>query len=321
MLPDQFIDRTRHRPDTFFGNGLAAHVGFADPICPALMEVCASESAAAGAVVHRGGVYVCMEGPQFSTRAESFMHRGWGADVIGMTNLQEAKLAREAEICYATLALITDYDCWHEEEEDVTVEAVLAVLRQNARTAPGSGGSDRQGLAERAPPRRVSLRPRPGARTDHRSGGCSGVRAARPGADRRPHSGPRPRRRLNEEGERARPMRLLLTNDDGVDAPGLRALAAALDATSTANGPIAYDVVAPLYEQSGCSQALTLFRPLRAKQVKEGWFAVDGTPADCVNLALHSLLDRRPDLLVSGVNMGGQSGRRRVPQRHGRRGA
>ena len=135
VVPDQFIDRTRHRPDTFFGRGLAAHVAFADPICPALMEVCADRSAAAGAVVHRGGTYVCMEGPQFSTRAESFMHRGWGADVIGMTNLQEAKLAREAEICYATLALITDYDCWHEEEEDVTVEAVLAVLRQNARTA------------------------------------------------------------------------------------------------------------------------------------------------------------------------------------------
>ncbi len=135
VVPDQFIDRTRHRPDTFFGNGLAAHVGFADPICPQLMEVCADQSAAAGAVVHRGGVYVCMEGPQFSTRAESMMHRGWGADVIGMTNLQEAKLAREAEICYATLALITDYDCWHEDEEDVTVEAVLAVLRQNARTA------------------------------------------------------------------------------------------------------------------------------------------------------------------------------------------
>ena len=135
VVPDQFIDRTRHRPDTFFGRGLAAHVAFADPICPLLMEVCADRSAAAGAVVHRGGTYVCMEGPQFSTRAESFMHRGWGADVIGMTNLQEAKLAREAEICYATLALITDYDCWHEEEEDVTVEAVLAVLRQNARTA------------------------------------------------------------------------------------------------------------------------------------------------------------------------------------------
>lgn len=135
VVPDQFIDRTRHRPDTFFGNGLAAHVAFADPICPALMNVCAEQAALAGAVVHRGGTYVCMEGPQFSTRAESFMHRGWNADVIGMTNLQEAKLAREAEICYATLALITDYDCWHEEEEDVTVEAVLAVLQQNARTA------------------------------------------------------------------------------------------------------------------------------------------------------------------------------------------
>ncbi len=135
VVPDQFIDRTRHRPDTFFGNGLAAHVAFADPICPVLMEVCADESAAAGAMVHRGGIYVCMEGPQFSTRAESFMHRGWGADVIGMTNLQEAKLAREAEICYATLGLVTDYDCWHEEEADVTVGSVLDVLRQNARTA------------------------------------------------------------------------------------------------------------------------------------------------------------------------------------------
>ena len=135
VVPDQFIDRTRHRSDTFFGGGLAAHVAFADPICPVLMEVCAERSAAAGATVHRGGTYVCMEGPQFSTRAESFMHRGWGADVIGMTNLQEAKLAREAEICYATLALVTDYDCWHEEEEDVTVDAVLAVLRRNARTA------------------------------------------------------------------------------------------------------------------------------------------------------------------------------------------
>lgn len=135
VVPDQFIDRTRRRPDTFFGRGLAAHVAFADPICPVLMEICADQSAAVGAVVHRGGTYVCMEGPQFSTRAESFMHRGWGADVIGMTNLQEAKLAREAEICYSTLALVTDYDCWHEEEEDVAVDAVLDVLRQNARTA------------------------------------------------------------------------------------------------------------------------------------------------------------------------------------------
>ncbi|MDE2852395.1 MAG: S-methyl-5'-thioadenosine phosphorylase [Acidobacteriota bacterium] len=152
VVPDQFIDRTRHRPDTFFGNGLAAHVAFADPICPVLMEVCADQSAAAGAVVHRGGIYVCMEGPQFSTRAESFMHRGWGADVIGMTNLQEAKLAREAEICYATLALITDYDCWHEEEEDVTVEAVLAVLRQNARTAQAAVARIVESLpAERGP--------------------------------------------------------------------------------------------------------------------------------------------------------------------------
>ncbi len=152
VVPDQFIDRTRHRPDTFFGNGLAAHVAFADPVCPVLMEVCAEQSAAAGAVVHRGGVYVCMEGPQFSTRAESFMHRGWGADVIGMTNLQEAKLAREAEICYATLALITDYDCWHEEEDDVTVDAVLAVLRQNARTAQAAVARIVESLPEKRRP-------------------------------------------------------------------------------------------------------------------------------------------------------------------------
>ncbi len=152
VMPDQFIDRTRHRPDTFFGNGLAAHVAFADPICPRLMEVCADQAEAAGAVVHRGGIYVCMEGPQFSTRAESFMHRSWGADVIGMTNLQEAKLAREAEICYSTLALITDYDCWHEGEEDVSVEAVLEVLQQNAQMARAAVAQVVEALAEEREP-------------------------------------------------------------------------------------------------------------------------------------------------------------------------
>ena len=124
VVPDQFFDRTRHRPDTFFGDGLAAHVSFAHPICPDLLQVAYEESRAAGASAHRGGTYLCMEGPQFSTRAESHLYRSWGVSVIGMTNLQEAKLAREAEICYATMALVTDYDCWHVSEEAVTVDAV-----------------------------------------------------------------------------------------------------------------------------------------------------------------------------------------------------
>jgi 5'-methylthioadenosine phosphorylase len=135
VVPDQFIDRTRHRPDTFFGDGLVAHVSFADPLCPALSRHLADATEAAGGTVHRGGTYLCMEGPQFSTRAESNLYRQWGVDVIGMTNLQEAKLAREAEICYATLAMVTDYDCWHEEEEDVNVEALIANLQANAALA------------------------------------------------------------------------------------------------------------------------------------------------------------------------------------------
>ncbi len=133
VVPDQFYDRTRHRADTFFGDGLVAHVSMADPVCPALRELMASSADAAGATAHRGGTYLCIEGPQFSTRGESNIYRSWGIDVIGMTNLQEAKLAREAEICYSTLAMVTDYDCWHEEEEDVNVEAVLEILRANAR--------------------------------------------------------------------------------------------------------------------------------------------------------------------------------------------
>ncbi|RMH20987.1 MAG: S-methyl-5'-thioadenosine phosphorylase [Acidobacteria bacterium] len=132
VIPDQFFDRTRHRPDTFFGDGLVAHVSLADPVCPALLDLLAAAAESAGATVHRGGTYLCMEGPQFSTRAESHVYRAWGVDVIGMTNLQEAKLAREAEICYGTLAMVTDYDCWHQEEDDVEVHAVLEVLRQNA---------------------------------------------------------------------------------------------------------------------------------------------------------------------------------------------
>ena len=132
VVPDQFFDRTTMRASTFFGNGLAAHVSFAHPICPELARVGADAVQAAGANVHRGGTYVCMEGPQFSTRAESNMYRSWGMDVIGMTNLQEAKLAREAEICYVTLALVTDYDCWHPDHDSVTVEMIVQTLMQNA---------------------------------------------------------------------------------------------------------------------------------------------------------------------------------------------
>jgi 5'-methylthioadenosine phosphorylase len=135
VFPHQFIDRTRHRADTFFGDGLVAHVGFADPICAGTSFVMSKVAREIGAKIHEGGVYVCMEGPQFSTRAESNLYRSWNVDVIGMTNLQEAKLAREAEICYATMALVTDYDCWHDAHEDVTVETVLAYLAKNAETA------------------------------------------------------------------------------------------------------------------------------------------------------------------------------------------
>jgi 5'-methylthioadenosine phosphorylase len=135
VVPDQFFDRTRHRADTFFGDGLVAHVSLAHPICPELAALAVEAAGAAGVRVHGGGTYLCIEGPQFSTRAESEVYRGWGMDVIGMTNLQEAKLAREAEICYVTLAMVTDYDCWHEEEAPVSVEAVLAVLGQNAAAA------------------------------------------------------------------------------------------------------------------------------------------------------------------------------------------
>jgi 5'-methylthioadenosine phosphorylase len=137
LIPDQFFDRTHGRPSTFFGRGLIAHVSVADPTCHALGEILYRAGQEAGATVHRGGTYLCIEGPAFSTRAESRIYRGWGVDVIGMTNLQEAKLAREAELCYATLALVTDYDVWHTTAEDVSVEAVVAVLRQNVRMAQG----------------------------------------------------------------------------------------------------------------------------------------------------------------------------------------
>jgi 5'-methylthioadenosine phosphorylase len=135
LIPDQCLDRTRGRVSTFFGGGLVAHVGFAHPFCPHLSGIACRAARAASATVHEGGTYVCMEGPQFSTLAESKLYRAWGMDVIGMTNLQEAKLAREAEICYATIALVTDYDCWHPEHDHVTVEMIVANLTQNARTA------------------------------------------------------------------------------------------------------------------------------------------------------------------------------------------
>jgi 5'-methylthioadenosine phosphorylase len=135
VVIDQFIDRTRHRPDTFFTDGVVAHVMFADPVCEHTRKVLLDAAADAGVAIHDGGTYVNMEGPQFSTRAESRLYRSWGVDVIGMTNLQEAKLAREAEICYATVAMATDYDCWHEEHDDVTVEAVLAIMQKNVGNA------------------------------------------------------------------------------------------------------------------------------------------------------------------------------------------
>lgn len=135
VLPDQFLDRTRRRRDTFFGEGVVAHVSLAEPVCAPLTDALEAGARRSGLTVHRGGTYVCMEGPQFSTRAESLLYRSWGADVIGMTNLTEAKLAREAELCYATLALATDYDVWHESHAAVTVEAVVANLLKNVTTA------------------------------------------------------------------------------------------------------------------------------------------------------------------------------------------
>ena len=135
VVIDQFFDRTRHRADTFFGGGVVAHVMFADPVCPRLRKTLLEAGRALGLRMHDGGTYVNMEGPQFSTRAESRIYRQWGVDVIGMTNLQEAKLAREAEICYATIAMATDYDCWHEGHDDVTVEGILAVMHKNIGNA------------------------------------------------------------------------------------------------------------------------------------------------------------------------------------------
>ncbi len=135
VIPDQFYDNTRKRISTFFGDGIVGHVPLADPICAVLADRLEEAGKKAGARVHRGGTYICIEGPQFSTRAESRVYRSWGVEVIGMTNATEAKLAREAGLCYATIALSTDYDCWHEEEEDVNAEAVLKIIAKNVATA------------------------------------------------------------------------------------------------------------------------------------------------------------------------------------------
>jgi len=135
VIPDQFIDRTFLRKSTFFGDGLVGHVAFGDPVCATVAKSASEACAATGVVGKLGGTYICMEGPQFSTKAESNLYRGWGADVVGMTNLQEAKLAREAEICYATVAMVTDYDCWHPHHDSVTIDQIVAVLHQNAENA------------------------------------------------------------------------------------------------------------------------------------------------------------------------------------------
>ena len=135
VFPDQFIDLTRHRTSTFFGNGIVAHVQFGDPVCPKLSEKLVQSAQTVGASIHLGGTYICMEGPAFSSRAESLLYRSWGADVIGMTNAQEAKLAREAEMSFASIALATDYDCWHVSESEVNVDDIIKVMHENVETA------------------------------------------------------------------------------------------------------------------------------------------------------------------------------------------
>jgi len=135
VIPSQFYDHTKTRVSTFFGDGIVAHVSMADPVCPLLSEELFNASISSGAIVHKGGTYLCMEGPQFSSRAESNIYRGWGVDVIGMTNATEAKLAREAEICYASLSMATDYDCWHEQHDDVTVDDLIETLNKNVQLA------------------------------------------------------------------------------------------------------------------------------------------------------------------------------------------
>ncbi len=150
VVPDQFIDRTAGRIGTFFGEGVVAHVSLADPVCAGLAGAVEAAAGEAGGKVHRGGTYICMEGPQFSTRAESHLYRQWGADIIGMTNWQEAKLAREAEMCFASMALVTDYDCWNEEEGDVAIEDVLRILQENADLARRAVASVSRRLPTRA---------------------------------------------------------------------------------------------------------------------------------------------------------------------------
>ena len=135
VFPDQFIDLTRHRYSTFFGNGVVGHVQFGDPVCPKLFEKLVQAAQKVGATIHLGGTYICMEGPAFSSRAESLLYRSWGADVIGMTNAQEAKLAREAEMAFASIALATDYDCWHVSESEVNVEDIIKIMHENVETA------------------------------------------------------------------------------------------------------------------------------------------------------------------------------------------
>ena len=135
VIPSQFIDQTKGRPSTFFSGGIVAHISFADPVCPILSQILYEAGQEVGATVHKDGTYLCIEGPQFSTRAESRLFRTWGVDIIGMTNLPEAKLAREAEICYSTIAFATDYDCWHEAAEDVSIGEVLRILSQSTKTA------------------------------------------------------------------------------------------------------------------------------------------------------------------------------------------
>jgi 5'-methylthioadenosine phosphorylase len=147
LVPDQFIDRTVARRSTFFGEGVVAHVSLADPVCAVLSGIVEDAVRAAGGTVHRGGTYICMEGPQFSTRAESHLYRQWGADVVGMTHWQEAKLAREAEICFASLALVTDYDCWNPAADHVVIEEVLRILAANADLARRAVA----GVAQRLP--------------------------------------------------------------------------------------------------------------------------------------------------------------------------
>jgi len=138
VIPNQFIDQTKRRPGTFFDDGIVAHISFADPVCPILSQILCEAGKGAGATVHKDGTYICIEGPQFSTRAESRLYRTWNVDVIGMTNLPEAKLAREAEICYSTIAFATDYDCWHETVEDVSIGEVLRILAQSTKIAKGA---------------------------------------------------------------------------------------------------------------------------------------------------------------------------------------